>query len=213
MGRLPGVFFLRTSLCVSIWRRLRQVNAGGRVSRVGWVEPLAKPNTAAPTALGLVSTRPNLRKSQKRLRPRQLGIAVEFGAAVGPALIPVADAIGRQRLLRSHGRIDIILRAAAGAVSVSEGRLVIPPGALVARCAKENLIADVGMLEPDAYELREVFGVDPDRQPPVIDGRIAEIADAQAGHPQSVLVRIERADRLAERLAHAGVPVRAHLGP
>ena len=41
-------------------------------------------------------------------------------------------------------------------------------------------------------------------------GRVADIADAQAGHAQAVLVGIERAERFAERLAHAVAAVRAH---
>ena len=59
------------------------------------------------------------------------------------------------------------------------------------------------MLEPDADELHQVFRLEPDRQAALVERRVAEIADAQAGDAQAVLVGVERADRLAERLAHA----------
>jgi hypothetical protein len=46
------------------------------------------------------------------------------------------------------------------------------------------------MLEADADELHEVLGLEPDRQPPVIEMGIAEVADAQEGDAQPVLVGI-----------------------
>jgi hypothetical protein len=57
---------------------------------------------------------------------------------------------------------------------------------------------NVGMLEADADELHEVLGLEPDREPPVIERGIAEVADAQAGDAQPVLVGIERARRLPD---------------
>src|SRR5262249_12557332 len=62
---------------------------------------------------------------------------------------------------------------------------------------------DVRMLEADANELRQVLGLDPDRQPPLVERFVVDIADAYARHAQPVLVGIERADRLAEGLADA----------
>ena len=66
------------------------------------------------------------------------------------------------------------------------------------------------MLEPDADELHQVVRLEPDRQPPLVERRVADIADAQAGDAQAVLVGIERAERLAEGLADAVAAVRAH---
>src|SRR6202041_1760239 len=43
-----------------------------------------------------------------------------------------------------------------------------------------------------------------------IDRRVGEIADANAGHPQTVLIGIERADRFAEGLADTVTRIRAH---
>src|SRR5947207_1579852 len=66
------------------------------------------------------------------------------------------------------------------------------------------------MLKPDANELRQVLGFDPDRQPPLVERFVIDIADTDAGHAQPVLFRIERAERLAERLAHAVAAIRAY---
>ena len=73
---------------------------------------------------------------------------------------------------------------------------------------------DVGMIEPDPAELHQVFRLQPDREPAVIQRLVAEIADPQAGDADAVLVGIERADRLAERLADAvaAVGARRHVG-
>src|ERR1700746_884352 len=73
---------------------------------------------------------------------------------------------------------------------------------------------DVGMLEADAAELHHVLGLEPDREPAVIERLVAEIADAQAGHLDAVLVGIERAGCFAKGLAHAVVAVRPrrHIG-
>ena len=66
------------------------------------------------------------------------------------------------------------------------------------------------MLEPDADELGEIFRMQPDRQAAQIDGRVGDIADAQASHAQAVLVGIHRSERFAERLADAVAQIRAH---
>ena len=66
------------------------------------------------------------------------------------------------------------------------------------------------MLEADAEELHEILGRDPDRQPPLVERLVADVADAQAGHAHAVLVGIERAQRLAERLADAVAAVGPH---
>src|SRR5262245_26819173 len=68
------------------------------------------------------------------------------------------------------------------------------------------------MLEADADELHQIFRREPDREPAAINRRVAEIADADAGHAQSVLERVERAERFAERLAHAIARVGTYRG-
>ncbi len=57
------------------------------------------------------------------------------------------------------------------------------------------------MLETDANKLREIFRFDPDRQSPLVERTVIYVADAYARHAQSVLIGIERTDRLPESLA------------
>ena len=66
------------------------------------------------------------------------------------------------------------------------------------------------MLEADADELHQVLRRDPDRKPAPVGRDVADIADAQTGHAQPVLVGIERRERLAERLAGAIAGIRPH---
>src|SRR5215813_3874517 len=69
---------------------------------------------------------------------------------------------------------------------------------------------DVRMLKPDANELCQVLWLDPDRQPPLVERLVVDIADANARHAQPVLVGIERADSLAKCLAHTIAAVWTH---
>ena len=66
------------------------------------------------------------------------------------------------------------------------------------------------MVEPDPEELHEVARRDPDRQATHVERPRADIADAQAGHADPVLVGIERAQCLAEHLADAVAAVGTH---
>src|SRR6266481_2735768 len=70
------------------------------------------------------------------------------------------------------------------------------------------------MIEPDPAQLNQVLRLEPDRQPPMIQRPVAEIADPQACDLEPVLVGIERAERFAERLADAitAVRPRRHIG-
>src|SRR5262249_1256860 len=97
----------------------------------------------------------------------------------------------------------MLLGAALRPIAEAEGGGVVPPAAPIVGCAVEDFVADVGMLEADADELHEVLRREPDREPPPVDRHIAEVADADAGDAQSMLERIKRAERLAERLADA----------
>src|SRR5580704_242936 len=80
--------------------------------------------------------------------------------------------------------------------------------------AIKNFEMDVGVIEPDPTELHQVFRLEPDRQPSMIERLVAEIADPNAGDLHAVLVGIERADRFAESLADAVAAVgpRSHVG-
>src|SRR6266481_8664045 len=66
------------------------------------------------------------------------------------------------------------------------------------------------MFQPDADQLHDIFRRDPDRQPPHIERTRPDIADAEAGYDHAVLVGIERAQCLAERLADAVAAVGPH---
>src|SRR5712691_8845531 len=150
--------------------------------------------------------------SSSCLQRRALDAVVEFVAAKGPALIPLADRIGRQLRVGGERRRAVLLGPALRSVAEAESRAVVPPAACIVGCAVEDFVADVRVLEADADELHEVLRCEPDRQPATVGGRIADIADANAGDAQPVLVRIERSDRLAERLAGAVAGIRAHRG-
>ena len=109
-------------------------------------------------------------------------VAVELHAAERAALVEIADRIRRQLGLLGHRVLAKILGAAGRAIAEIVGAVVVPPGALVVGGAVENLEMDVGMIEPDPAELHEVFRLQPDREPAVIERLVAEIADPQAGH-------------------------------
>src|SRR5258705_4319683 len=91
--------------------------------------------------------------------------------------------------------------------------MIVPPRPLVIGGAVEDLEMDSGMIEPDPAELHQVFRLQPDREPAMIQRLVAEIADAKAGDAEAMLVGIERAHRLAEHLADAvaAVAARRHV--
>src|SRR4029077_16555461 len=95
-------------------------------------------------------------------------------------------------------------------VAVAEGGLVVPPTARVVGAAEEDLVAQIRVLKADADELHQVLRAAPDGEPALVHRRVGEIADADAGHAQAVLIGIERADRLAESFADAIARIRAH---
>ena len=66
------------------------------------------------------------------------------------------------------------------------------------------------MLEADADELHQVLRCDPDREPAPVHRGVAEVADANAGDAQPMLERVERGQRLAERLAHPVAGIGTH---
>src|SRR5437660_12514208 len=68
---------------------------------------------------------------------------------------------------------------------------------------------DIRTFKPDPAELNEILGLQPDREPAVVERLVAEIADADAGHLDAVLVGIERAGRFPKSLADAVAAVGA----
>ena len=106
-------------------------------------------------------------------------------------------------------RTMVLALAGRPIAELARARIVPPRGGIVRR-AVDDVEADVGMLEPDADQLHDVLGRDPDRQPPHVERTRPDIADPEAGHDHAVLVGIERAQRLAERLADAVAAVGPH---
>src|SRR5882672_1919495 len=141
-------------------------------------------------------------------------VAVELHAAERAALIEIADAIRPKPGLLGHGVLAKILGAAGRAIAEIIGAMIVPPRALIVRRAVEDFEMDSGMIEPDPAELHQVFRLQPDREPAMIQRLVAEIADAKAGDAEPMLVGIERAHRLAEHLADAvaAVGARGHVG-
>src|SRR5258706_9160042 len=123
------------------------------------------------------------------------GVAVELHAAKRAALVEVADGIGLELGLLGKSVLAKILGSAGRAIAEVVGAVVIPPGALVIRCAVKNFEMDVGMIEPDPAQLHQVFWLEPDRKPAMIQRLVAEISDPDARDAEPVLVGIERTHR------------------
>jgi hypothetical protein len=68
----------------------------------------------------------------------EIWISIKLGAAEGAALVPVADAIGRQRLLCGQGGSGVFFGAAGGPAAVAERRLVVPPGPFLNSASPEG---------------------------------------------------------------------------
>src|SRR5436190_12664069 len=141
-------------------------------------------------------------------------VAIEFHAAEPAALVEIADRIGLQLGLLRHRVLAEFFGPAGRAIAEIVGAVVVPPGTFIVGGAIKHLEMDAGMFEPDAAELHEVIRLEPDRKPAVIERHVAEIADADAGHLQAVLVGIERAERFAKHLADtvAAVGPRGDVG-
>src|SRR6266403_2620349 len=108
-------------------------------------------------------------------------VAIELHAAERAALVEIADRIGRQFCLLGKGVLAKVLGAAGRAIAEVVGAVVVPPRTLVVRRAVENFEMDVGMIEPDPAELYQIFRLEPDRQPAMVQWLVAEIADPDAG--------------------------------
>src|ERR1700755_1686220 len=109
-------------------------------------------------------------------------VAVELHAAEPATLVEIADRVRLQLRLLGHRVLAEIFGLAGRPIAEVIGAMIVPPAALIVRRAIEDLEMNIGMVEPDAAELHEVFRLQPDRQPSVIERHFAEIADPEAGH-------------------------------
>src|SRR5262249_18653259 len=137
-----------------------------------------------------------------------IGIAGIFHAAEAAALQAVTDRIRRQPSLSGERLSAPALGFAHRPIAQAERRLVVPPAPRIGGSAVDPFIAQIGMLETDAQELNQVLRHDPDRQPPLVDRLVADVADADREHAKAELVGIEGAERLAEHLAHGIARIR-----
>src|SRR5262249_41275659 len=135
-----------------------------------------------------------------------------FGGAEGAALVMLGDGVRRLPSLGREHRVRVGLGIVLRAVAEALGVRVVVPRTLIARHAVNDLVADVGVLEPDANELRVVARADPNRQPAFVDGFRSEVADARAQDADPVLVGIKAGERLAKGLADTVAAVRPRHG-
>src|SRR5689334_5821632 len=130
------------------------------------------------------------------------GIRHFLGRAEDAALVRLCDHIAAWLLAREHlfgVDLAIVLRLVAEAIGV---RVVIP-GALVLGDAVHDLKPDLGMLDADRNELRDVARADPEREPPLVDRLGINVADPDHEDLHAVLVGVQAAERLAEYLRDA----------
>ena len=125
----------------------------------------------------------------------------------------LGDRVGRlPRLSREHRfgkRLRIILRPVSEPLGVG----IVIPGTPVVGDAVDDLIANIGMLKPDAHELGVVARADPDRQPTLVDRLRPKIADARAQKADPVLVGIEAGEGFGESFADPVTAVWARHHP
>src|SRR6266571_8652943 len=146
-----------------------------------------------------------------RLHRRPRGIAALFGEDEGSALVELgaricAGLLVPEEFLRVE--LAVVLRTIAEPLGVR----VVVPAALVAGDSVHDLEADAGAIDRDRHELREIARRKPDREPPLVHRPRIDVADAHADHFHSVLVGVEAAERLAERLRNAVAAVRLRGG-
>ena len=145
-----------------------------------------------------------------RSRSSAFHVVAEFSRSEGPALEQITDRIRAYLRLLGLGMRTMVLAFAGRPVAELARPRIVPPRCGIIGRAVENIEADVGMLQHDAEELHDVLRRDPDRQAACIERPRADIADPETSHDHAVLVGIERAQRLAERLADAVAAVGAH---
>lgn len=100
---------------------------------------------------------------------------------------------GSNARLRLHGAGKVIFRPPLRRIAQFMRARIAPPCAGVVGHAVEDLVDEAFAFEPDLHELEQVVWPDPDREPPGVDRQVVDIADADAGHADAVLVGIHRA--------------------
>src|SRR5262245_30771369 len=112
--------------------------------------------------------------------PQPARVTAELQAAEAAALKEITDRIGFELGLLGHGVLAVVLGVSCGTVAVVIGPVVIPPAPLVPGGPVEDFEAQVRMFEADADELAKVLGLEPDRQPALVDRLVAHVADPEA---------------------------------
>src|SRR5262245_11600719 len=102
----------------------------------------------------------------------------------------------------------MVLGATLRPITEAKGLRIVPEGARIFGRAVEDLADDVRMLEPDPDQLHEIFRLEPDRQSPLIGRPVADVANADRGRAQSMLVGVKRGERLAKCFAYAIARIR-----
>src|SRR6266446_10468475 len=121
------------------------------------------------------------RRMLQALRAGAFYIVGELGRAESATLEEIADRIGPDLCLLGLGMRAVILGLAGRTIAELAGARIVPPRCRVVRRTVKDVEADVGMLQPDADQLHDVFRRDPDRQPPPIERPRPDIADPNAG--------------------------------
>src|SRR6266705_2431329 len=137
-----------------------------------------------------------------RLHRRPRGIAALFGEDEGSALVELGAWVRAGLLVPEH-LFGVGLAVVLRTVSEPLGVRVVVPAAPVAGDPVHDLEADARAIDSERHELREIARREPDREPPLVHRPRIDVADAHAHHFHSVLVGVEAAERLAERLRHA----------
>src|SRR6267154_3146113 len=140
---------------------------------------------------------PRARALFRALRPYRSPrrVAAVFRRHEGAALEPLRARSGARLLVLQHfpGRgLAVVLRTVAEPLGIR----VVVPAAPVAGDAVDDLETDVGPVDRDADELREIARRNPDREPALVRRPRSEVADAHAHHFHAVLVGVEAAERL-----------------
>src|SRR6266496_4433545 len=137
-----------------------------------------------------------------RLHRRSRGIAALFGEDEGSSLVELGARV-RAGLLVPEDLLRVGLAVVLRTVAEPLGVRVVVPAASVAGDSVHDLEADAGAIDRERHELREIARREPDREPPLVHRARIDVADAHADHFHPVLVGVEAAERLAERLRHA----------
>ena len=155
----------------------RDRGASGRpvgIDRPGRRGPQADRPYPQPRA-GAAADRTSLARARLTDRPSfdPVGVPVNSGEQNGPpwnssAMVPAGSGGSAARISGANGS-DLVLRFVAQPVGVG----VVPPAPVAFRGAVDDLVVQLGVLEPDPDELQEVARADPDREATPVDRPLA----------------------------------------